>query len=68
MSLQPKLQEAKNQGFDSLVLTNGQIQVCVVPEHCTGGRDRLPNAKKLGEYAVLAAKQKRDWKLELLIH
>ena len=36
-------------------------------EPCIGGMDALPNAKNLDEYAVLPAKQTRDWMLELLI-
>ena len=36
-------------------------------EPCIGGADGLPNAKNIGEYALLPAKQSRDWMLELLI-
>jgi galactose mutarotase-like enzyme len=37
-------------------------------EPCIGGTDALPDAIKLGEYAVLPAKQTRKWKLELLVN
>ncbi|VAW34058.1 hypothetical protein MNBD_CHLOROFLEXI01-3457 [hydrothermal vent metagenome] len=36
-------------------------------EPCIGGADSLPDGKKLDQYALLPAKQRRSWTLELLI-